>query len=98
EDMLRLHGLGPNTLTSVPYINDEIMAIVRRGKQWGHLLGVGRVLAGQGRDVVRSDDRMSQLLMQLQSQNEVGSGSGSGEGGDDDNVGEDEDTDGDEDS
>ncbi|GKA13709.1 hypothetical protein Tco_0693355 [Tanacetum coccineum] len=107
------------------------MAIVRRGKQWGHLLSVGRVLARQGRDVleprcthtadvdelkrtnkrlknqmdmimkvVRSDDRMSQLLTQLQSQNEVGSGRGSGGGGDDENVGEDEDedADGDEDS
>ncbi|GJV68212.1 hypothetical protein Tco_1483721 [Tanacetum coccineum] len=53
EEMLRLHGLGPNTPTRVPYINDEIMAIVRRGKQWGHLLSVGRVLARQGRDVLK---------------------------------------------
>ncbi|GKA73670.1 hypothetical protein Tco_0779972 [Tanacetum coccineum] len=98
EEMLRLHGLGPNTPTGVPYTDDEIMAIVHRGKQWGNLPSVGRVLAGQGRDVVRSDDRMSQLLTQLQSQNKVGSGSGSGEGGDDDNAGEDEDADGDEDS
>ncbi|GKD69846.1 hypothetical protein Tco_1323936 [Tanacetum coccineum] len=53
--------------------------------------------------LVRSDDKMSQLLMQLQSQHEVGSGSGSGEGkndepGDDEDAGEDEDADGDEDS
>ncbi|GKB78259.1 hypothetical protein Tco_0945154, partial [Tanacetum coccineum] len=40
--------------------------------------------------VVRSDDKMSQLLTQLQSPNEVGSGSGSGRGGDDES-GDDED-------
>ncbi|GJW40890.1 hypothetical protein Tco_0066735 [Tanacetum coccineum] len=46
--------------------------------------------------VVRSDDKMSQLLTQLQSQHEVGSGSGSGGDGDDE-PGEHEDTDEDED-
>ncbi|GKD61222.1 hypothetical protein Tco_1298731, partial [Tanacetum coccineum] len=40
--------------------------------------------------VVRRDDKMSQLLMQLQSQYDVGSGSGSGGGGDDE-PGDDED-------
>ncbi|GJU79754.1 RNA-directed DNA polymerase, eukaryota [Tanacetum coccineum] len=47
--------------------------------------------------VVRSDDKMSQLLMQLQSQHEVGSGSRSGGGGDDE-PGKDEDADEDEDA
>ncbi|GKC42563.1 hypothetical protein Tco_1060285, partial [Tanacetum coccineum] len=53
--------------------------------------------------VVRSDDKMSQLLTQLQSQHEVGSGSES-DGGEDDepsedeDAGEDEDADGDEDN
>ncbi|GKA52410.1 hypothetical protein Tco_0745725 [Tanacetum coccineum] len=131
EEMLRLKDLGPNTPSGVPYIDDEIMAMVRRGRQRGHIPGVGRVLAGQGRDVlsipeprcthtanadevkktnkqlrkeidmlmkvVRSDDKMSQLLTQLQSQHEVGSGSGSGGGGDDE-PGEDEDADKDEDA
>ncbi|GKB73859.1 hypothetical protein Tco_0935271 [Tanacetum coccineum] len=32
----------------VPYTEDEIMAIVRGGKQRGHIPGVGRVLPGQG--------------------------------------------------
>ncbi|GKD58470.1 hypothetical protein Tco_1295979, partial [Tanacetum coccineum] len=129
--MLRLKDLGPNTPTGVPYTDDEIMAMVRRGKQRGHIPGVGRVLAGQGMDVltipeprcthtanvnevkkenkqlrkkinmlmkvVRSDDKMSQLLTQLQSQHEVGSGSGN-DGGGDDEPGEDEDADGDEDT
>ncbi|GJU81701.1 RNA-directed DNA polymerase, eukaryota [Tanacetum coccineum] len=52
EEMLRLQGLGYNTETGVPYTEDEIMAIVRKGKQWGHLPGVGRVLPGQGTDVL----------------------------------------------
>ncbi|GKB26651.1 hypothetical protein Tco_0866052, partial [Tanacetum coccineum] len=117
EEMLRLQGLGT-------YTDDQIMAIVRRGKQQGHIPSVGRVLAGRGRDVlvllepqrthttdvdelkrtnkqlkkqmdmimkvVRSDDKMSQLLTQLPSQYDVGSGSRSGGGGDDES-GDDED-------
>ncbi|GJY30441.1 hypothetical protein Tco_0413936 [Tanacetum coccineum] len=47
--------------------------------------------------IVKSDDRMSQLLTQLQSQHEVGSGSGSGGGGDD-VPGEDENADEDQDA
>ncbi|GKC66238.1 hypothetical protein Tco_1098836 [Tanacetum coccineum] len=45
---LLLQSLGSNTSTGVPYIEDEIMAIVRGGKQRGHIPGVGRVLPGQG--------------------------------------------------
>ncbi|GJZ95490.1 hypothetical protein Tco_0667824 [Tanacetum coccineum] len=41
--------------------------------------------------VVRSDDKFSQLLTQLQSQHEVGSGGGSG-GGEDDEPCEDDET------
>ncbi|GKC67345.1 hypothetical protein Tco_1099943 [Tanacetum coccineum] len=48
DEMLRLQGLGSNTPTGVPYTEDEIMAIVREGKQRGHIPGVGRVLPGQG--------------------------------------------------
>ncbi|GJZ33652.1 hypothetical protein Tco_0579088 [Tanacetum coccineum] len=48
DEMLRLQGLGSNTPTGVPYTKDEIMAIVRGGKQRGHIPGVGRVLPGQG--------------------------------------------------
>ncbi|GKG16469.1 hypothetical protein Tco_0358792, partial [Tanacetum coccineum] len=47
EEMLRLQTLGSNTETGVPYTEEEIMAIVRKGKQRGHLSGVGRVLSGQ---------------------------------------------------
>ncbi|GKA38868.1 hypothetical protein Tco_0731419 [Tanacetum coccineum] len=47
DEMLRLQGLGSNTETGVPYTEDEIMAIVRGGKQRGHIPGVGRFLPGQ---------------------------------------------------
>ncbi|GJT18860.1 hypothetical protein Tco_0877566 [Tanacetum coccineum] len=47
DEMLRLQGLGSNTPTGVPYTEDEIMAIVRGGKQRGHIPGVGWVLPGQ---------------------------------------------------
>ncbi|GJU16927.1 hypothetical protein Tco_1144893 [Tanacetum coccineum] len=47
DEMMRLQGLGSNTEMGVPYTKDEIMAIVRGGKQWGHIPGVGRVLPGQ---------------------------------------------------
>ncbi|GJT77551.1 hypothetical protein Tco_1044276 [Tanacetum coccineum] len=42
-----LYSLGNNTETGVPYTEEEIMAIVRKGKQRGHLPGVGRVLSGR---------------------------------------------------
>nr|GEW91111.1 hypothetical protein [Tanacetum cinerariifolium] len=117
--MLRLQGLGT-------YTDDLIMAMVCGGKQRGHILGVGRVLAGRGKDVLdvlvprcnntfdvnelkrsnkqlqkkiymitkalSSEDRMSQLFTQLQSQHESGSGSESGAARDDES-GDDEDTD-----
>ncbi|GKB34847.1 hypothetical protein Tco_0879789 [Tanacetum coccineum] len=48
--MLRLQRLGSNTETGVPYTEEEIMAIVRKGKQQGHLPGVGSVLSGRATD------------------------------------------------
>ncbi|GJS78737.1 hypothetical protein Tco_0728618 [Tanacetum coccineum] len=46
EEMLRLRNLGANTPTGVPYTEDQIMAMVRRGKQQGRIPGVGGVLVG----------------------------------------------------
>ncbi|GKE59691.1 hypothetical protein Tco_1498876, partial [Tanacetum coccineum] len=48
DEMLMLHGLGFETPSGVPYTDDEIMVIVRGGKQRGHIPSVGRVLPGQG--------------------------------------------------
>ncbi|GKA68345.1 hypothetical protein Tco_0768262 [Tanacetum coccineum] len=47
NEMLRLQRLGFITETGVPYTEEEIIAIVRKGKQRGHLPGVGRVLSGR---------------------------------------------------
>ncbi|GKF35689.1 hypothetical protein Tco_0112447, partial [Tanacetum coccineum] len=76
EEMLRLKGLGSNTETGVPYTEDEIMAIVRGGKQRGHIPGVGRVLPRQGTVIPPPP--------------QIGGGSGSGGPGDDE-QGHDED-------
>nr|GEU43179.1 hypothetical protein [Tanacetum cinerariifolium] len=52
EEMLRLQGLGSNTPSGVPYTEEEINALARKGKQRGHLPGVGRVLPGRATDVL----------------------------------------------
>ncbi|GJY03933.1 hypothetical protein Tco_0369873 [Tanacetum coccineum] len=95
EDMLRLQGLST-------YTHDQIMAMVRGGKQRGHIPGVAQKkqqAAPEQIDMITramsSDDRYSQLFTQLQSQHESGSGSGSGAAGDHES-GNDEDADEDE--
>ncbi|GJQ93664.1 hypothetical protein Tco_0004803 [Tanacetum coccineum] len=54
EEMLRLQALGSNTPSGVPYTDEEINAIARKGKQRRHLPGVGRVLPGRATDVLIS--------------------------------------------
>ncbi|GJT21421.1 hypothetical protein Tco_0891358 [Tanacetum coccineum] len=93
DEMLRLHGLGSNTPTGVPYTEDEIMAIVRGGKQRGHIPGVGRVLPGQGMvipppsqsthsaDIARLKKREKRLTKQMSA--DVARGHGGDGGGDD---------------
>nr|GEV14774.1 RNA-directed DNA polymerase, eukaryota [Tanacetum cinerariifolium] len=51
EEMLRLQALGSNTSSGVPYTKEEIYALARKGKQRGHLPGVGRVLPRRATDV-----------------------------------------------
>nr|GEZ98606.1 hypothetical protein [Tanacetum cinerariifolium] len=67
EEMLRLQGLGS-------YTDDQIMAMVRGGKQRGHILGVGRVLVGNGKDVLDVPVPRCNHTSDLQSQHESGSG------------------------
>ncbi|GKA93727.1 hypothetical protein Tco_0815713 [Tanacetum coccineum] len=76
-----------------------VRCALHRGPNHGHG-SKGQAAGAHSR--LRSDDKMSQLLTQLQSQHEVGSGSGSSGAGDDEpgkdeDAGEDEDADGDED-
>ncbi|GJY65515.1 retrotransposon protein, putative, ty3-gypsy subclass [Tanacetum coccineum] len=78
EEMVRLRALGSNTESGVPYTDEEINAMARKGKQRGHLPGVGRVLPGRARDMLR----------QYESTPEFGSGSG---GCGDDEIADDED-------
>ncbi|GJZ73313.1 ankyrin repeat-containing protein [Tanacetum coccineum] len=102
EEMLRLQGLGSNTKTGMPYTEDEIMAIFRRGKQRGYIPGVGRVLPGQGTVIsppppcTHSSDvvKLKNVRKGATASPEIGGGSGSGgrrddEQGDDDDDGED---------
>ncbi|GJW56256.1 putative reverse transcriptase domain-containing protein [Tanacetum coccineum] len=99
EEMLRQRALGSNTESGVPYTDEEINALARKGKQRGHLPGVGRVLPGRARDVnlmmklFRNDDKFSQMLNQYESTPEFGSSSG---GCGDDEMADDEDGDEDE--
>ncbi|GJT71743.1 reverse transcriptase domain-containing protein [Tanacetum coccineum] len=48
DEMLRLQSLGSETSSGVPYTEEEIMVIIRGGKQRGHIPDVGKVLPGQG--------------------------------------------------
>ncbi|GJZ35147.1 RNA-directed DNA polymerase, eukaryota [Tanacetum coccineum] len=93
DEMLRLQRLGSNTEMGVPYTEEEIMAIVRKGKQRGHLPGVGRVKMMMR--LFRSDNKFSQMLDQFESSPEFGGPSG-GDGYRDDEPGGDEDGDEDE--
>ncbi|GKD64147.1 hypothetical protein Tco_1306255, partial [Tanacetum coccineum] len=95
EEMLRLQGLST-------YTNDQIMAMVRWGKQRGHIPGVGRVLAGRGKDVLgvpvprcNHTSDVNDLKKSTPGCYESESGSGSDAAGDDES-GDDEDADEDE--
>nr|GEV56203.1 hypothetical protein [Tanacetum cinerariifolium] len=89
-EMVRLQGLGT-------YIDDQIMAMVRRGKRRGHIPGVDRVFAGRGKDVLDVPVPQCNHTSDLQSQHDSGIGSRCG-AGEDDESGDDEDADEDADS
>ncbi|GKC46661.1 hypothetical protein Tco_1064383 [Tanacetum coccineum] len=110
EEMIRLRDLGANTPMGVPYTEDQIMAMGRDTISINKPRGVYtdtdvdelkddnkrvRKELAMLRTVVKSDDRMSQLLTQLESQHEFDGGNRSGGGGDDE-LGADEDAGGDE--
>ncbi|GJZ60782.1 hypothetical protein Tco_0616598, partial [Tanacetum coccineum] len=94
EEMQRVHGL-------CTYTDDQIMAMVRGGKQRGHIPSFAQKSNKQLQKQIdmitkamSSDNGYSQLFMQLQSQHESGSANGSGaaiddESDDDEDVEED---------
>ncbi|GJY13326.1 hypothetical protein Tco_0382635 [Tanacetum coccineum] len=88
EEMLRLHALGPTPMM-------RSWPLFTGGSSGGTFPVLVKKQMDMIMKVVRSDDKMSQLLMQLQSQHDVGSGGG---GGDEEDAIEDEDADGYEDS
>nr|GEV54912.1 SRP72 RNA-binding domain-containing protein [Tanacetum cinerariifolium] len=101
EEMLRLQALGFNTSLGVPYTEEEINALARKGKQQGYLPSVGRVLPGRATDVLGPP--CLNMLNQYESSPEFGNASGSGgcgddEMADDEDGGEDEEDEEDDDS
>ncbi|GKC47025.1 hypothetical protein Tco_1064747, partial [Tanacetum coccineum] len=92
-EMLRLQDLGSNTETGVPYTEDEIMAIVRGGKQRGHIPGVGKVLPRQGTVIPpRLHARTPLMSLSLKTRErwwQRSGGRGDDEQGDDEDDGED---------
>ncbi|GJZ39993.1 hypothetical protein Tco_0586556, partial [Tanacetum coccineum] len=54
EAMIKLRDLGANMPTGVPYTEKEILVMVIKGKQWGHIAGRGRKLAGISKSEVFS--------------------------------------------
>ncbi|GKE04942.1 hypothetical protein Tco_1396960, partial [Tanacetum coccineum] len=48
EEMFRLRALCSNTESGVPYTDEEINALARKGMQRGHLPDVGRFGRGSG--------------------------------------------------
>ncbi|GKD71204.1 hypothetical protein Tco_1325294, partial [Tanacetum coccineum] len=52
EEMVRLRALGSNTESGVPYTDEEINAMARKGKQRGHTFRCGRVLNGDGPEML----------------------------------------------
>ncbi|GJS89592.1 hypothetical protein Tco_0772228 [Tanacetum coccineum] len=53
EEMIKkLRDLGANTPIEVPYIEEEMLAKVKKGKQRDHILGRGRQVASVGKTKV----------------------------------------------
>nr|GEV92709.1 hypothetical protein [Tanacetum cinerariifolium] len=82
EEMIRQKDLGANTPTGRTCTEDQIMAMVQKGKQRGHILGVGRVLARQGRGTISINEPRTTYtdvdVDEIKQGNKRGSGSGGG--------------------
>ncbi|GJU15382.1 hypothetical protein Tco_1143348 [Tanacetum coccineum] len=49
EEMIKLRDMGANTPIRVPYTEEQILAMVIKGKQRGHILGRGSGSGARGR-------------------------------------------------
>ncbi|GKE22938.1 hypothetical protein Tco_1434450 [Tanacetum coccineum] len=58
EEMIKLRDLGADTSTGVPYIEKEILAMVRKGKQQGHIPGVGTYTEAKIDDMLALKDKL----------------------------------------
>nr|GEX02080.1 hypothetical protein [Tanacetum cinerariifolium] len=82
-------ALGSNTSSGVPYTEEEINALARKGKQRGHFPGVGRVLPGRATDVLSPPPpQCTHNSADYESSPEFGNASGSGGCGDDEMAGD----------
>nr|GEV77423.1 hypothetical protein [Tanacetum cinerariifolium] len=108
--MLRLRDLGSNTPLGVPYTREEIVALVRKGKQRGHIPGVGKVVSENGKTAIfaaqprgtyteaKIDEMITSRDKTIDEAKEIGKGNGSGsDGGGNDEPGRDGDAGGDDD-
>nr|GEX91008.1 hypothetical protein [Tanacetum cinerariifolium] len=90
--MLRLQGLGSNILMGVLYTEDEIIAIVRGGKQRGNMPGVRHVFPRQGMVIhPPSQSTHSADNARLKKSENGSDGCEDDELGDDEDINEDED-------
>nr|GFB41443.1 hypothetical protein [Tanacetum cinerariifolium] len=55
EEMIRLRDLGADTPVGMTYTEDQILAMVRKGKQRWHIPGIGRVVARKGKIIIFVD-------------------------------------------
>ncbi|GKC30200.1 hypothetical protein Tco_1037494, partial [Tanacetum coccineum] len=58
EEVIKLRDLGADTSTGVPYTEKEILAMVKKGKQQGHIPGVGTYTEAEIDDMLASRDKL----------------------------------------
>ncbi|GJZ33914.1 hypothetical protein Tco_0579350 [Tanacetum coccineum] len=63
--MLRLRDLGANTPSGVPYTKEEILALVRKGKQRGHILGIDEMLASRDKTIDEAKEEAKRTKREL---------------------------------
>ncbi|GJW23376.1 hypothetical protein Tco_0033998, partial [Tanacetum coccineum] len=67
-EMLRLRDLGANTPSGVPYTKEQILALVRKGKQRGHIPRINETLASRDKKIDEAKDEAKHKLAEDGSQ------------------------------